>query len=424
MENTLKNTQKNILTKVKPSNEEQRKLTAVTGAFLAKLNPKLKNAKAILGGSGAKDTWLSGNYDADVFVLFDYDKFKSQSAHLSCILQPALKKAFPSAKILTLHGSRDYFQIPFQGINFEVIPILKIKKAEQALNITDISPLHSKWVNEQGRKVKDEIRLAKQFCKANSLYGAESYINGFSGYVLEILVIHYGSFENLLKAAQKWALKEIIDPSRFYTKKTALFHINQSKLQSPLIIVDPVDKARNAAAALSLDKFISFKKTANEYLHNPEAKYFQKEAVTFEKLAEEAKKSNLIFITAKPKTGKEDVVGTKLFKAFEFIEKKLRPFGIKKSGWEWSGEPISPAVMYFILAKRELPKLEIKQGPPLNMKPFVQDFKRKNKDTFEEKGRIFARVKVKHPVVNDYLNELLKDSYIKERAGKITVKVR
>lgn len=420
MESALK---KEILKKIKPSREEQIKLKAVTGAFLNKLNSKLKSAKAILGGSGAKDTWLSGNYDADVFVLFDYSKFKSQSFQLSDFLQPVLKKTFPTAKIQILHGSRDYFQISFKGISFEVIPILNISKAEQALNITDISPLHSKWVNKHGRKVKDEIRMAKQFCKANNLYGAESYINGFSGYVLEILVIYCGSFENLLKASQKWALKEIIDPSRFYAKKTALFHINQSKLQSPIIIVDPVDKARNAAAALSLEKFLSFKKKANEYLHHPETRYFRKEAITVEKLVEEAKKSNLAFLAVTPPTGKEDVVGSKLFKVFELVQKKLQPFGIKKSGWDWPGKAAKPAIMYFILTKRELPKEEIKPGPPLAMKQFVQDFKKKNKDTFEENGRIFARVKIKHPLLNDYLKELLKDKYVKERISKVAVKV-
>ena len=52
-------------------------------------------------------------------------------------------------------------------------------------------------------KILDEIRLAKAFCHANGCYGAESYIKGFSGYALELLVYHYGSFQKFVKAITK-----------------------------------------------------------------------------------------------------------------------------------------------------------------------------------------------------------------------------
>ena len=290
--------------------------------------------------------------------------------------------------------------------------------------------MHSQWVNKQGKTVKDDIRLAKQFCKANGLYGAESYIGGFSGYILEILTIYYGSFKALLAAAPKWNLKEIIDPSKFYSGKEALFNINKSKLQSPLIIVDPVDQSRNAAAALSIDKFNQFKKLAKEYLKKPELKFFEKKTVTLTDLKKEADKnktkdasnpkdaSNLVFLQAIPVAGKIDVVGMKLLKVFNYLETELKPFVIKKSGWEWDTN--KKAVMYFILASKELPQFEIRSGPPLTMKEYVADFKKKNKTTFEEKGRIMAKVKIEHAKLNDFVNHLLKSDYVQEKVKKIT----
>ncbi len=57
-----------------------------------------------------------------------------------------------------MHGSRDYFQIKEKGFTFEVVPILKIKDAKEAMNITDVSPLHAAWVKKH-KKFADDIAL-------------------------------------------------------------------------------------------------------------------------------------------------------------------------------------------------------------------------------------------------------------------------
>ncbi len=405
------------LAKIKPTLKEEKKFKETTKSFLKKLNSQLKQAKAILGGSGAKDTWLAGSYDVDIFVLFNYKLFSKKSEELSGLLEKALKKAFPQERIARLHGSRDYFQLKYQGLGYEVVPILDLKKSAQAVNITDISPLHSAWVNKQGKKLKDDIRLIKQFCKANKLYGAESHICGFSGYVLEILTINYGSFEKVLQASQKWKVKEVIDTSKFYPKNMALFHLNKSKLESPLIVIDPVDKNRNAAAALSLEKFLLFKKTAKDYLSKPGEGFFTKKDFSLETLKKELKSGNMIFMELSPLQGKEDVVGVKLLKSFEFLKEKLWPFEVRSSGWDWSRG--RKAIFYFILAKKELPKLEIKAGPPVKMLEHVKNFRQKYKDAYVENGRVMAKVKAENPKLDSFVKALLKDSYLKEKVKKI-----
>ncbi|MBU0470349.1 MAG: CCA tRNA nucleotidyltransferase [Nanoarchaeota archaeon] len=406
---------KEVLKKIKPGKEEVKRFKLVTSDFMKKLNSKLKDAVAILGGSGAKDTWLSGTHDVDIFVAYDFQKFFQKSSQLSELLQSSLKKAFPKSSINRMHGSRDYFQIRYENLAFEIVPILKIKKAEEAVNITDVSPLHSLWVNKNAKNIKDEIRLAKQFCRANRIYGAESHIQGFSGYVLEILTAYYGSFVNLLKASQKWGVKEVIDPSKFYKKDMALFHINNSKLLSPLIIVDPVDKTRNAAAALSNEKFLLFKKRAKQYLQKPNQIFFEKKEVTFEELKKE--KKNVVYITAAPLDGKIDVVGAKLLKTFNYLESELKKFGLKKSGWEW--EEGREAVFYFVLERKELPKFEVRSGPPVKLKEFAADFREKNQEVYVEKERLMAKIKVQFPELKDFVDNLLKEVYVKERIKKI-----
>ena len=155
----LKRIPDRIIDTITPNKKEREQFNLVTKSFLTKLNAHLQDAKAILGGSGAKDTWLAGNYDVDIFVMFNLTKYRAKSAELSDLVELILKKAFPGTKITRVHGSRDYFHLRYQALNFEVVPILKIAKAAQAVNITDISPLHAAWVNKSGKKLKDEIRF-------------------------------------------------------------------------------------------------------------------------------------------------------------------------------------------------------------------------------------------------------------------------
>ncbi|MFH1682376.1 MAG: nucleotidyltransferase domain-containing protein, partial [Candidatus Woesearchaeota archaeon] len=113
-----------VLQKIKPSAQEVKKFDQATKQFLAKLNPQLKDAQAILGGSGEKDTWLSTSHDIDIFVQFEYKEYKDKSLILSDLLEEKLKRIFPNIK--RLHGSRDYFQINYLGYDFEVVPILNV----------------------------------------------------------------------------------------------------------------------------------------------------------------------------------------------------------------------------------------------------------------------------------------------------------
>lgn len=412
---------KEVIAKITPAAEERKLFDSAVKSFLKQLNPKLKkiSAHAVLGGSGAKDTWLAGSREVDVFVLFNYTKYASRTSELSDVLHPILKKTFAGKKIIRLHGSRDYFQIVHQGFTVEIIPILKISKAEQAENITDISPLHAVWVNKKAKVLKAEIRLAKQFLRANKLYGAESYINGFSGYVIEILITYYGSFAKFIQAVRKWKEKEIIDVENHYPKKDALFHLNKSKTISPLIVIDPVDKNRNAAAALSAEKLLVFKKAIKEYLQKPSLKFFEKKENDIAELKQEVikHKKHLIFITVTPLSGKEDVVGVKIVKAFEFLQKKIQPFEVVKSDWEWSSP--KEAIFYFVVNKNQLTEFETRTGPPLKLKENVADFKKKYKTTFTENGRIMAEAKTKYTRLEDRVENMIKENYVREQIKKI-----
>lgn len=400
---------KEVLGEIVPSKDEREKVISQVNTFLSNLNGELKRvnvkAKAMLGGSYAKDTWLSGDYDVDVFVKFN-PVHKAQN--LSDLLERALKKW----RHERIHGSRDYFWVR-SGIKYEIVPVLDIAKAEQAENVTDFSPHHVSWVNNKGKKFKNDIRLAKKFCKGTSCYGAESYIRGFSGHVLDILVIYYKGFIPLLKAARNWKPKVVLDYNNIYKGK-ALMMLNKSKTEGPLILVDPVQPGRNAAAALTLENLDKFMKAAKAFLQKPSESFFIEKELDFNALK---KKGHLVKIQVKTLDDKEDVAGTKFVRAFEHVRGQLKDFQIKNAGWLWDKK--EDGVWWFVFGKKQLPAVCDWQGPPVKLTEAVKKFKKIYKKTFTKSGRVWAKVKCEERTPEQVLKRVLSSSFVKERVKKV-----
>ena len=421
---------KEVVNGIKPSEDYEKEIFNKVADIIKKINKRLKDCKAVLGGSGAKKTSLK-TFDADIFVKFNYSKYKDRSNELSDILEKALKRIFK--KITRLHGSRDYFQLNFGKFNFEIIPILDIKKAEQAKNITDVSPLHAKWVLKSmkikdfqdtknakrlvHKKFQDDIRLAKQFCKAQGVYGAESHIMGFSGYICEVLSIYYGSFLKFARNAAKWKDKEVIDAAGYYKRKDVFRELNTSKLNSPLIVIDPVQADRNAAAALSSENFDRFRNACKKFLKKPSKTYFEEKEFSIEKIKEKNKSKKTTFLVVKPLKGKVDVIGCKLVKTLDFIDKELikNDFKVFEYGWNWDKE----VIFYFVLDKKILAEKVERAGPLLKLKEHVSRFKKKHKKTVVKKGRIFALDRRRFREPEKLIKSLFNNKYLKEKVKDI-----
>ena len=397
---------KEVVQDITPTKDERAGTLKRVNAFLKELNRSLKknrcSARAVLGGSYAKDTWLKGDYDIDVFVQF---AAKHRKDNLSNLLAKALKPW----KAERVHGSRDYFRVREKQFKFEIVPVLAIKKSADAENVTDFSPLHVAWVNKNGKKYKSDIRLFKKFCKAQGVYGAESYIRGFSGHVVDILVISAKGFMPLLRTVAGWKPKTIIDYYHHYDKK-ALFVLNRSKIQGPLIIIDPVQKDRNAAAALAQDKYDTLIAAAKKFLKTPGRECFVEREVD---LAKMAKRGHLFQVTARAPAGKEDVVGTKLLHAFEYLKRYLEEFTITASGWTWDKK--NTATYWYVLKQQKLPEVMTRQGPPLRLTHAVAAFKKAHKKTRVQGDRVIAEIRRPWTTPAQAVAAAAKDEFVKHR---------
>lgn len=374
--------------------------------FVYSINSSLKrlkiDAEAIMGGSYAKNDYLN-NPDIDIFVVFSQE-YKGKD--ISALLNKALSKFKP----IRVHGSRDYFHIK----NFEVVPVLKVDSAAEAENITDMSPLHVHWVSKHIKGLNDDVRLAKLFCDSAGIYGAESHIMGFSGYILELLVINYGGFDNMIKAVAKWRPKVFIDIEQYYDDfKDVMNTLNEAKSQSPLIVIDPVQPDRNASASVSMDTFSKFILAANQYLMKPDKKFFRHHQISIKDISKisKARKTKLFIVAVKPLDGKDDVVGSKLMKAYNYIRKQLElsDFLVFNSGWNFD-------FFYFELYDDKLPKMRKHYGPLVwvqgeNMKKFLSKYD----DVYVDNNRLLVYVPRKFSNAKDFFADLVKHKEVKMR---------
>ncbi|PLW79645.1 hypothetical protein C0585_06640 [Candidatus Woesearchaeota archaeon] len=411
-----------MLKEVSKTLEPNKKFIEKVNVFIKDLNELLSSKKidaiCVPGGSVAKGTLIKDDHDVDLFVRFNFEKYENKD--ISKELEKALKGNFDYEKV---HGSRDYFQITDKKLVFELVPVLYIDNYKMAKNVTDMSPFHVEWVKKNSNnKLLSEIRLLKQFCKANDLYGAESYIGGFSGHIIDIMTIHYGSFLDVLNASQDWKDKEIIDIEHHLDDP--FNDLNSSKVLSPLIIVDPVQPDRNAAAALSEEKFDLFKEKAKEFLKNPSKEFFKKKKFDLNKIKKEkANDEKIIIFYAKALPGKTDVVGAKLVKVYEYLAKELKrnDFKTKRKGWNWDKE--KDVCFYFFIDGKELEKELEKRGPPTKILEDSTRFRAKHDNVYVRNGRFYAKVERKFIKPLQIANFLIKETYVKERVKAIKKEV-
>jgi tRNA nucleotidyltransferase (CCA-adding enzyme) len=285
---------KEVLLNVNPPKEDINSIDKFLKIFIPEIEKKLKgmriNAQVFIGGSYAKKTMIKkGMYDVDVFIRFN-EKYRGKD--ISKLAKEMLEKT--KRKFSVVHGSRDYFHMDVEN-NFyiEIIPVIKVKNPKEAENITDLSYFHVGYMKKKLKteKVLGEVRITKAFCHANHCYGAESYIHGFSGYALELLICNYKTFLNFAKSIVKIGSEQvqassaknvkrkekvIIDSEKFYKNKTeVMMNMNGAKTASPIIIIDPTYKERNALAALSEETFKKTKEACEKFLKNPTRESFE-----------------------------------------------------------------------------------------------------------------------------------------------------
>ena len=370
-----------ILERIVPSEEDRSRVESLTRQLERRIAETAEkfgvDATVRLEGSIAKDTWLKDDLDIDIFMMVP----KTLPRHkLGDVCLKIAKEATKGSKQVERFAEHPYLEAFVESFTVNIVPCYHVKKGEW-LSATDRTPFHTDYIKKHLKKnLRNEVRLLKKFMKGIDVYGAEIKIGGFSGYLAELLILHYGSFINVLKGFANFKKRLTIDIQNYYKGRE-----NELSLlfKEPLIVVDPVDKGRNVASAVQREKLYSFVAASRAFLKNPSEKYFyppETKPLTTEQLKKALKNrgSTLIFITFEFVEVVPDVLWGQLYRSIRSLQKllTLNDFKVLRSSC-WSDEKTFN-VFLFELEQSRISIVKKHYGPPLEKSSECERFLRKH----------------------------------------------
>ena len=394
-----------------PDEEERKLISKVADTILDRarsvINENGVDAEAVLGGSYAKDTWLKGECDIDLFIKFLPDLKMDEFKQIGMDLAKEILKGYET---LVRYAEHPYLEGFVDGVRVNIVPCFNVKPRNW-ISAADRSPYHTEFIKAHLREeLKSEVRLLKKFIKARGVYGAEVKTRGFSGYVCEVLILRYGSFINTLEAFSDLNRGAVISLGEVPADVKLRF-------QSPIIILDPVDSERNLGAAISEESLAALISSARSFLQNPSLKYFERyEGKSYTSLLEPMADYLLLLLFTHERRS-PDILWGQLHKTAEAIERqmKVRGFVVLKV-FEASSEEYESAIL-LLLELQTLPKYLLKIGPDVYRKADALRFVQKNLDRsalmwFSKDGRIMSLQERTERSAADVLRNLLSNPLV------------
>ncbi len=266
-----------VLATLRPTQAEKDHVCGIARRVLGLIRQSGK-AEGMVVGSVARHTWVRGDRDLDVFMLFDpslpREELENQGLSLARGIAAALTEKYHEK-----YAEHPYISATIDDVDVDLVPCYKVDSATRIQSAVDRTPFHTRYITEKINGMIDDVLLLKRFTKAGGIYGSDQMTEGFSGYLCELLILHYGGFTQLLKAAAEWKPQMIIDMEDHVAKE----------FDEPLVMIDPVDPKRNVAAAVSLDRMAEFVELARGYLESPAESFFglpEARSMTSEELAD------------------------------------------------------------------------------------------------------------------------------------------
>ena len=367
-----------VLEEIKPNAKETENYSVIIKDLTNKVTET--NVETIVVGSIAKGTNLRGA-DIDLFIKFESETdLKKEGLDLA-------RKILPNGK--ELYAQHPYLRGEIDGIGIDVVPCYAITDSSKPVSAVDRTPYHTEWVNQNIQGREDDVRLAKQFLKGCGAYGASAAIGGFSGYLVEILCIKYGSFTNLINEIATWKPPVVMDK------------IEEAQ-EASIMIKDPVDSSRNVAAGVTVKGLGTAILASKGFIENPSKDFF------FPKDKERKAKGFVTTISMELPEGTEETILPWLQKQARKIYRAVKDF----EPIAWNANLGQKGFIVIETATIELPKIVPHKGPA----PWDDgaiEFLKKYPDASLVEGKLEIGKPPRHSKIEDVIIELLPESKVK-----------
>jgi tRNA nucleotidyltransferase (CCA-adding enzyme) len=354
--------------RVTPTPDERDRLQAVA----ADLSNRARDAVAALPvdadivqvGSTARNTWIAGDRDIDLFVSFrpdlSRDKLEEYGLEVGHAVLP--------------DGHEEYAEHPYvvgeyDGYEVDCVPCYAVEDATRIQSAVDRTPFHTRYLEARlTDSLADDVRVCKQFFKGIGVYGSDLRTRGFSGFLTELLVLEYGGFREFIEAAADWH-----PPVEFDSEGHG-----EASFADPLVVIDPTDPERNVAAVLSAANVARLQHYARDLLADPHEELFEQtepeplDANGVRTVVDDRATTPLAIHFETPDLV-DDQLWPQLEKSRRGIASELdrRGFDVFRSNAFATSER---AVLLFELAVAERPAVERHDGPPVHVREHATGF--------------------------------------------------
>lgn len=369
---------------IEPDAEERDRLRTVADRLIeraeAAATERSPEADVMQVGSTARNTWISGDRDIDIFVRFppelDRETLERYGLEVGHETLP--------------EGHEEYAEHPYvkgtvEGFDVDVVPCFRLESAIEIRSAVDRTPFHTSYLQARlDDELTADVRLAKQFLKGIGAYGSDLRTRGFSGYLTELLVVEYGGFRELLEAAAEWQAPGELDPEDHgreheTAKASRNAEVGDADLpfDDPLIVIDPTDPERNVAAVCAAENVARLQHYARRFLEAPRTEVFEPDDP--DPLDETALRAHLerrgttpIAVQFEAPDLVEDQLYPQLRKSLEGITTGLddRGFDVFRA----TTVADDTAVILAELAVANRPAVERHDGPPIHVRSHADGF--------------------------------------------------
>lgn len=386
-----------VLQRISPSLSEREDIHNVAKELLDLLSSQADGRyEPLLVGSVPKGTFLK-DPDIDVFLLFNPEIPKDVMANTALglgrkVLDEPVEK----------YAEHPYINGIFKGYNADIVPCYRVDDIGSMLSSVDRTPLHTEYIIKNlAPHKKDDVMLLKAFLKGIGAYGAHAQVKGFSGYLCELMVLHYGDFQDVLKAVNDWV----------YGQKVEIVE-SEKDFKEPLVFIDPVDPSRNVASAVDEETLALFVYASKSYLLSPSISFFfpgQRKKRSGGELKDFlAHRRTQIILLSFPRP---DIIDENLFPQVEKASRKLHEhlelhdFKVIHSG----GYVRDNIFILFDLEQVELPNIKKHTGPPVfhdNARRFELKY---GDEVYIEGSRLMTDKVREHTEVFDLIRHLIEE---------------
>ncbi|MEM0442811.1 MAG: CCA tRNA nucleotidyltransferase [Candidatus Caldarchaeum sp.] len=336
-----------VLEEIRPLPETLRVAAELAERLVGLVEEFFGPGTASVEGSFAKGTMVRGREEVDVFVHFKPGVPVEKASQM--VLARGVEIVRSLGGVVRLrYASHPYVEGFVRGLRVNIVPCYDVEYGRWITPV-DRTPHHTRYVKKtMDEGMADETRLLKAFLMNDGLYGAEIRVRGFSGYVCELLIIKHGSFSALLERVAGWRPPVVLDG-------------DASEYQEAVMILpDPVDRSRNAAAAVSLTSLSKFILKSKLFLRKP-AKSFFTGRPRAEISLEDRRFMGMVFdVPEKP----PDVLWGELQKTMNGLGRALTTHGYRPLRMECWLDGFKAVILYE-LDTLTLPAVYLHVGPPV-----------------------------------------------------------